>query len=292
MQSPVQKAMAWAKKNRSSKRRAVFSMDCAADSNRSRAPSTPPLYFEDPYINTESRPLYLWHTFPKSSPLGHGDVQVTAVQARVAITERIAFIATEDGYSWMDTQAFGREKGWMDLAVGLKAALLVDHERDFILSVGGRYTIPAGDRDVLKSLAREWSVFVTAAQGFNDGKTNLIGNVNLRVPFSSRDGNSILNWDTHLNTELFEDFAQVVEVHGLHYLSNGERLAVDVGGLDYANIGSQRVAGNMALWGTVGFRWRIVDHVSFGAGYGFSLKGEGNNDIFESRVVASVNFRL
>ncbi len=161
-------------------------------------PIDSPLYFEDPYINTEVRFIYLYHTFPKSSVLGKGDLQVAAVQARVALTDRIQFIATEDGYSWLDTDAFGSgEDGWNDLAVGLKGALLVDEEKDFILSVGGRYTIPMGNRDILKGLAREWSIFTTAAKGWNDGKTNLIGSVNFRQPFNQRDGNTIINWDAH-----------------------------------------------------------------------------------------------
>ena len=85
---------------------------------------------------------------------------------------------------------------------------------------------------------------------------------------------------------------QVLEIHGLHYTQNGERLAVEIGGLDYANIGSQRAAGHMALWGTAGFRWQLLEHVSLGVGYGFPLRPTDNNDIFESRVVANLNFRL
>jgi hypothetical protein len=255
-------------------------------------PLDAPLYFEDPYINTEVRALYLYHTFPAQTALGRGDVQVAAVQARIAITDRIQFIATEDGYSWLDTDTFGKDTGWMDLAMGLKFALLVDEEKDFILSAGGRYTIPAGNRDVLKSLCREWSVFATAAKGWNDGKMNVIGNVNFRQPFNQADGNTIISWDGHFNTELFEDFSQILEIHGLHYTQNGERLAVPIGGLDYANIGSQRAAGHMAMWGTFGFRWRIVEQVSLGVGYGFPLRPTDNNDIFESRVVANLNFRL
>jgi hypothetical protein len=256
-------------------------------------PLDSPLYFEDPYINTEARGIFLFHTFPKSSVLGNGDLTVVALQARIAITDRLQFIATEDGYSWLDTDTFGDgEDGWNDFALGLKYALLVDEEKDFILSFGGRTTIPMGNRDILMSFAREWSVFATAAQGFNDGKTNLIGNVNFRQPYNQRDGNTIINWDAHLNTELFEDFSQVLEVHGLHYTQNGERLNITYGALDYSNIGSQRAAGNMALWGTAGFRWRLADQVSLGVGYGFPLRPTDNNDIFESRVVANLNFRL
>ncbi|MBK9385270.1 MAG: hypothetical protein IPN34_10695 [Planctomycetes bacterium] len=255
-------------------------------------PLDSPLYFEDPYINTEIRAIYLYHTFPKDTPLGRGDVQVAAIQARIAITDRLQFIATEDGYSWLDTDAFGTDTGWMDLAMGLKFALLVDEDADFILSVGGRYTIPAGNEDVLKGLCREWSAFATAAKGWNDGKTNVIGNVNFRQPFNQADGNTIVSWDAHLNTELWENFVQILEIHGLHYTQNGEQLAVEIGGLDYTNIGSQRAAGNMALWGTFGFRWSIVEQISLGVGYGFPLKPTDNNDIFESRVIANLNFRL
>ena len=54
-----------------------------------------PYLFEDPFITTGVSAWGVWHQFPDESLLEGGDLWVAALQARVAITDRIAFIATE-----------------------------------------------------------------------------------------------------------------------------------------------------------------------------------------------------
>lgn len=95
-----------------------------------------PLYFEDPFINSDLRFVYLYHKFPKRSNLRGGDLNVYALQIRLALTERLAFIATCDGYSHLESPVLNDDSGWNDLAIGLKYALWVDHENDFLVSTG------------------------------------------------------------------------------------------------------------------------------------------------------------
>ncbi len=245
-----------------------------------------PLYFEDPFINSDLRFVYLWHDFPKSSQLRGGELNVYALQARLAITDRLQFIATKDGYSQLDTGLTGTETGWNDIAFGLKYALLVDHENDFLLSTGLRWNLSNGHNAILQGNVDELSPFVTAYKGW--GKWNFIADVVGRIPMDEHQGNCILSWDAHVDYEIVENFFPLFEVHGLHYLSDGDRLPLDVGGLDYGNIGSAYVAGNAAFWGGVGFRWNITDYLSWGAVYEFPMQTVSSNDIFEQRVTTNV----
>jgi len=82
-----------------------------------------PVYFEDPFITTDVRLLYIYHTIPHRSALRGEQVHAAAAQIRVALTDRLAWIATKDGYSWVDNHITPAGEGWNDFAVGLKYAL-------------------------------------------------------------------------------------------------------------------------------------------------------------------------
>lgn len=245
-----------------------------------------PLYFEDPFINTDLRALYLWHKFPKKSALRGGDLSIWAVQARIALTDRLQFMASADGYAKLNTGILEDDGGWNDLALGLKYALWVDHESDFILSTGLRWRLSNGSSRVLQGNVDELNPFVTAYKGW--GKWGFMADVAGRIPMDFNDGNCILSWNAHVDYELFENFYPLLEVHGLHYLSNGDRLPVDVGGLDYANFGSDDVAGHSAFWATAGIHWNITEHLAWSAGWGFPLQSRSNNDILDQRATMQI----
>ncbi len=244
-----------------------------------------PLYFEDPFINSDLRPLFLWHKFPGGSALRGGQLSVYALQARVALTERLQLIATSDGYSRLEAGIIPEEGGWNDIALGLKYALWVDHDSDFILSGGLRWKMSNGHNLTLHGGVDELSPFLTMYKGC--GKWHTMMDIVYRLPTDWSQGNSLLSWDAHVSYELFDDFFPLIEVHGVHYLTNGDRLPLDVGGLDYANIGSNDVAGQSVFWGGVGFRWNLAEHLQFGAAYEFPLQNPDNNDIFDQRVTTS-----
>ncbi len=62
-----------------------------------------PVYFEDPFITTDIRPFYIYHEIPNRSVLRGGQVHVIGLQIRKALTEKLAFLAVKDGYSWVDS---------------------------------------------------------------------------------------------------------------------------------------------------------------------------------------------
>lgn len=247
-----------------------------------------PIYFESPFNSTSLRGLYLHHEFAGDSQLGGGHVDVFAAQIRVALTERLGLIATKDGWSKMRATILPADDGWNDLALGLKYVLIADKECDFVLTPGFRYQAAAGDRGVLQGGCQEVSPFISVAKGFGD--LHLIGNITGRIPLDSDKGNNIIQWDIHADYEIFPGIAPTAEIHGLHYLSNGTRFAaLEVGGLDYANLGSGNVSGSHIVWAGLGARVKFTPNVSFGATYEFSLTNR-KADIMDKRVTVDIVF--
>ncbi|MGE3167016.1 MAG: hypothetical protein AB7O52_19085 [Planctomycetota bacterium] len=257
-----------------------------------------PLYFEDPFINTDIRPLLLYHEFPKDSLLGGGDLTVLAVQARLALTERLQFIATGDGHADLESTALPEAEEWNDLAAGLKYAFYVDKEKQAIASVGCRLRLSSGRREVAQGLEDEVSLFITGAKKY--GRLSVIADLVGRITTHHGKGNDSLSWDAHASYEVCEWFHPLVEYHGFYYLSNGDFLlnlgngvSIPTAGLrdgllDYGNLGAGDVAGSSAHWATVGFRCELKKGVSWGFGYGFALRRIAENDIFDRRITTNI----
>ncbi len=241
-----------------------------------------PCYFEPPTNESGVRFLYLRHTFPEGSVLGGGDLTIAAVQARLAITERLAFIATKDGYSWLDADNLPEEEGWNALSAGLKYVFYEDRESQTLAAVGFRYMFDTGDDDILQSGVQELSPFVSFAKGWGD--LRLMANVTDRIPFDGDDGNNILQWDIHADYEIAPGIAPMIELHGLHYLMDGDRTELPIGGLDYTNLGSTDVAGSTVITLGFGGRIKLNPHASIGGVYEVPLTNK-DADIFNDRVV-------
>ena len=144
-------------------------------------PVTNPLFNETPFITTEARPIYIYHHIPDDFLTGGGTANVVALQARVAITERLGFIATADGYSWLDfDNTLPDDSGLNDITAGLKYAVISDAEAGSIATLGARYTIPVG---TLRTGGLELNgtgngyvdVFATAAQLMGASPQRIIG---------------------------------------------------------------------------------------------------------------------
>lgn len=261
-----------------------------------------PIYFESAKNDTELRPIYLHHKISDGQAIlqgGHADV--FAVQARLALTERLGFIATKDGHSQLETTALGNHTGWNSLAAGLKYVWIADKEKAFLVTPGIRFEIENGSRDVLQGGVGEASPFLSFAKGYD--QLHLMGNVTFRKPFSDAQGNQILQEDIHIDydvsPEKMKGFAPCVELHGLSYLTNAEQngglgagVPLNVGGLDYANIGAGNVKGSFVAWAGVGARYDIPDSkMSFGAVYEFALTNK-DADLMESRVTVDFTLRF
>lgn len=250
-----------------------------------------PIFFETPLNNTGIRAIYLHHTFSDDSTLGGGEVNVAALQVRVALTERLGFIAIKDGYSWLNADVLPEEEGWNEIGAGLKYAFYVDREADLIVTGGARVVLDSGEDKVAMWGTSEISPFVSFAKGWD--RFHLIGDVTYRLPFDDGDGNQVFMWDFHTDYEIapqtLPGLAPTIELHGVHYMSDGERLGLDVGGLDYANFGSSDVDGTAVVWAGFGARWKLNPHTSIGAVYEVSLT-DPDEDLMDDRI--TLDFEL
>jgi hypothetical protein len=174
-------------------------------------PVTNPLFNETPFITTEVKPFYVYHHIPNDFVTEGGSVNVVALQARLAITERLGFIATTDGYTDINFDStLEDDSGFNDLATGLKYAVISDPAAGHIATVGVRYTASVG---TLESNGLEFNgvgdgyidVFVTRAKLFE--KTQLQGSVGTQIALSGKNV-GFLHASLHADYEILPGFSR------------------------------------------------------------------------------------
>ncbi len=241
-----------------------------------------PCYFEDPFITTDLRVLYMYNKIPNRSEMLGGQVHLAAMQIRIALAKRLALMVTKGGYSWVDSGTTPSGDGWNDKSIGLKYALYSMPEDQFLVSTGLRWELTNGSSDAWQGGdSQELSPFVSFAKGWK--KWHFLGAVSGRIPMDSHDGNASVLWNLHLDYKLAETFRPLVEFHGIHWVSNGDRLP---GSADYLDVGSNGVAkasGRDFFSAGIGFRWQALDNVSIGLTWEFPLESPSSN-LMEQRV--------
>ena len=75
-------------------------------------PVTAPYWFESPMIHTSLRPVLIRHNFPSDSIFGAGELDVIALQARLAVTERLDKVGTWVGIPLLDHLVVGEAGYW------------------------------------------------------------------------------------------------------------------------------------------------------------------------------------
>ncbi|MEE9297343.1 MAG: hypothetical protein V3W34_20585 [Phycisphaerae bacterium] len=240
------------------------------------------LYFEDPFITTDIRLEYVYHDIPDRSVLGGGQVHVVAAQIRVALTERLAFLATKDGYSWVDSNITPAGDGWNDIAIGLKYAIHSDPQNHFLVSSGLRWEWANGSTDAFQGGdSQEISPFIAMAKGWD--KWHFLGTLSGRIPTDRSDANASVLWNMHLDYELTDTFRPLVELHGIHWVSNADLLPLSTDYLDVGSLGASKASGRDFFSAGIGFRWQAMDNVSIGLTYEFPLESRSSH-LMQQRV--------
>ena len=145
------------------------------------SPVTNPIFFEDPQINSEIRPIFAWHNIGDDLGTG-GAAQLYAIQARWAVTDRLAIIATKDGYINLDPDiGLPDTGGWADLAAGVKYAIIDNKEAQFIVTPGLTIELPTGNSRVFQGNGDgTWNPFISAGKGF--GNLRILANIGGIIP--------------------------------------------------------------------------------------------------------------
>ena len=251
-------------------------------------PLTNPIFNETPYITTEARAIYFHHELPDDFVTGGGNVDLGALQLRLALTERLGFIATKDGYADFDFDSvLPDEDGFANIAFGFKYAVFSQPEDEAILTAGLRYEIPIND---LESGGIElqgdgdgfFNPFITGATTFGD--LGLQASIGANVAVDQDADTSILHYSLHADYEVLPGLFPLVEINGFTPIDNGNRLTGalgDLDGVDVLNFGSSDRGTTVTVGG--GLRYRINDHVQLGAGAETPITDK-DDTIFDYRV--------
>ena len=268
--------------------------------------------FEDPFITTGIYPYSVWHEFPKNSALGDGndggELHAVAVQARVAVTDRLALIATKDGYVWQrpENPLLRDQQGWLNIAGGLKYAAIDMPEKNFILTPGLKVEFSTGSSDVFAGGNNViFMPFVSTAWGLGD--FHLIADFGAQIPSDGDVYSSYYYQHLYLDYAVMERFQPFAQVSWQSYYSSGdgsrsvrlrglgkvplslvESIYGDFEGVDVHNLGSRDVTGNNYLTWAAGAHFPITKHVTFSAAYERALTDR--QDLTKQRVTTS--FRI
>lgn len=255
-------------------------------------PLTNPVFNETPYITTEARLIYLYNRLPKSFVTDGGYVNVAALQLRVALTERLGFIATEDGYADAHFhKVLDDEDGFSNIALGFKYEILDDPKSESLLTAGLRYQIPINDLETggikLQGDGDGFlNPFITGATTFGD--LGLQASLGANIALDGDVDTSILHYSLHTDYEVLPGFFPLIELNGFTPIDHGKRLTGPLGkldGVDLLNFGSDDSDTTVTLGG--GFRYRFTDNVQIGVGAETPIT-ENNDSILSYRLYSDL----
>jgi hypothetical protein len=248
-------------------------------------PVSAPVTFESPLVHTSLRPIYARHSFPSDSIFAGGSLTIYALQARLALSERLALIATKDGYFDLDPDAGSSETGLGDIAGGFKYAFVQDEAANLIATGGLVFETTSGDDEVLQGNGDGvLRPFVSA--GWGAGVCALLGNLGYNHPLDDDEESTSFDWHLAASWKATEAFVPLVELNGIHYVSSGSALGVDFEGTDVINLGASDVTGHDLVTGAAGLRYRVGKRWWFGVAYEVPLSA--HDELFDERITADL----
>lgn len=253
------------------------------------APVTNPIFFESPLIQNEVRPIFAYHRLDRGLLGVDADVRLYALQLRYAVNDRLAIIATKDGYIDLDPAVGPGVHGWADLAVGVKYAVYKDDEHQAIVTPGITITIPTGNQNVFQGTGSgEINLFVSAEKGW--GKLHATANIGGRIPVDFDKNTANIRYCGMLDYYVCRWFIPFATINAYTTLSEGKGLPLTSEGFDLINFGSSKASGRTQAACGLGFRSRLHERVDLGFAYerGFAP----NNDIFKDRFTVDLIWRF
>lgn len=253
------------------------------------APVTAPYYSESSFITSDVRLWYAHHSFNGDSILGSdASANDYAAQLRLALTDRLQFVAYKDGYLDFDGSVVNSE-GWNDIGAGLKLQWFRDDEIKLYSALGGGYEFNWGESRALQNdgEARLWA---SLDKGFGKFHAGVTLNYRLATSDDDRDnGNSdMFTWHLRADYRLTEYLSPVVEFNGYH-ITNGTDAGLPLNGADVVNFGSG--GADATVTAGLGVELRVNDRLAVRGAYELPLT---NNDesLFGDRLTFSLIFEF
>lgn len=238
---------------------------------------------ESPFITTELRPIYAHHEIPADFATAGGDIDAVALQGRLAVTERLAIIATTDGWADLDFNAVLPDTdGFLDIGLGFKYALISDPEAGHIVTAGLRYTAPTGN---IKTGGIELTgrgngflnPFVTGAKIWNRFAAQ--GSVGMQIALSEENW-SYVHMGAHVDYEVLNGFFPFFEANAILPVDGGNQFAKGtpvfgkLTGAEFLDLGAPD-PDEIATVGA-GARFRFTQNVIVGAAFATNVLSDIN----------------
>jgi hypothetical protein len=282
-------------------------------------PMSFPYIFEDPYIQSGLNFVGIWHEFPSKSVFSSGQLGVMALQIRLALTEKLAFIATKDGLGFLDpdrASPIPHSTGLFNMTMGFKYAAWEwqDENRSAIITPSLRYEIPLGQRNMFQGHGS--GLLIPAVTGaYQHGGWHVILGLGGHAPLENDDYSSNFFWNLHadhsfelagssLETLPFTHIAPFIELNAIHWTSSGNgsrwvktkggraqiRVAPGFEGVDVVNLGNRNVTGNDYVTMAWGVRLPMNSQLSLGLSYERALSNR--KDLTEQRLTTMVTWEM
>lgn len=267
--------------------RGLFESDHAFDGFI--GPISNPILAKDPRSLTEARMLFIQDHIDQGNSVG-GNFQVYAMQVRVALTDRLTFIADKDGYVVLHPKAGGNLDGWLNLNAGLKYVLIRDVENQFLLSSGFMFEMPTGEaRDFNHNGDGIFTFFLAGGKEFCN-QIHLLGTVGYQLPLDSSANSTFFYTSWHLDKQI-GNFYPLIELNWFHYVASGDHgiPAVLGEGDGLINFGTSGVTNNDLVTMALGAAYRISPHAQIGVAWEVPISNR--HDLINNRVTAEFIIR-
>ncbi len=306
----------------------------AGDFDRYIMPISNPVYTAAGALNkTFVRPVFIYQHLPskidtmvddalgvKDLPLD-GHVKGFAIQAGVAINERLSIVAVKDGYinCRPDNDILGHHDGWVDIAAGLQYSFYYSPKTQTVLSGRLIYEFASGSDQVFQG---NGDGNIAPSLLFLKGidRIELAGALGFVIPFDSNDENTLFFDSWHASYEVFSWFHPLMEINHFYTIKAGDReeyirKAVEKEGLgnalkqtlgtpqednlvasiatfngcDLINLGGKYSSEhrNMATM-AIGARFPITKWFTLGYAYEFNLTSEENGMLSDRHYVDAI----
>lgn len=255
-------------------------------------PISNPILSKDPRSLTEARLLYIHNNIDPANPLGSGNFDAFAMEARVAITDRLTLIADKDGYLLFRPRvAAAQADGWLNINAGLKYTLIRDVEDQFLVTAGLMYEPPTGEAKVFQGVGDGvFTVFATSGKEFGD-LAHILGTFGYQFPADKAQNSSFIYTSLHLDKQFFGWLYPLVELNWFHYVQGGNHgLPPALGEVDgLINLGTTGVAGNDLVTTAVGLKAMINCHMETGVAW--EVPVSNRHDFINNRLTVELILR-
>jgi len=292
----------------------------AGEFDRFIMPVSNPVYGGDARNTTIIRPIYIYQNLPDKvkTTAGKldvdGKVNVFALAASLALSERFSIVAVKDGYVDCEPDhTLNDHHGWADLAAGLQYSFIYNPEDSFILSGRLVYETSTGSDQVYQGNGDgNITPSLLFLKGFDD--LQFSGSLGFVIPLDSSDENTLFYDSWHLSYAVTNWFRPLVELNHFYVVDDGNRDVPSSGigalgtskeddlvagiaefnGCDLINLGGSNNDENRNLVTmAVGARFRMTEWLDVGAAYEFVLTDESKGmieDRFQVDAVIAIPF--